>query len=78
MGGDSSQRQASLASGLNAWAALRHQADYQVCPEAASTDLTGLPSTWFCAGMARLLWCGIARASPRCSEGRRRWPQMRK
>ena len=39
MGGDSSQRQASLASGLNAWMSLRHQADYQVCPKA---DLTGL------------------------------------
>ena len=34
MGGDSSQRQASLASGLNAWMSLRHQADYQVCPKA--------------------------------------------
>lgn len=30
MGGDSSQRNASLASGLNAWLALRHQADIQV------------------------------------------------
>ena len=30
MGGDSPQRQASLASGLNAFMSLRHQADFQV------------------------------------------------
>lgn len=30
MGGDSPQRQASLASGLNAFMSLRHQADIQV------------------------------------------------
>ncbi len=40
MGGDSSQRQASLASGLNVWMSLRHQADYQVCPMAHLTSLT--------------------------------------
>ena len=39
MGGDSSQRQASLASGLNAWASLRHQADYQVGPKVVLTGL---------------------------------------
>ena len=33
MGGDSPQRQASLASGLNAFMSLRNQADIQVRPE---------------------------------------------
>jgi hypothetical protein len=40
IGGDSSQRQASLASGLNAFMALQHQADIKVgtCISLTKTD----------------------------------------
>ena len=73
MGGDSSQRQASLASGLNAWMSLRHQADYQVCPK---IDLTGLNDS--CSSDLVLAWlsCCMNCTSPHYREDRRVGTQM--